>query len=123
MDFNNQTVTIFYKGNKRSDEEALGYARPLKPHSLEIDLTKDNITSTQLMEIANKLGVSVGELVDRESDMYKEKYNGMDFDDNNWLTLLTQNPELLRTPIIFNGDQGIIAESGRDVIKFGTAQK
>jgi arsenate reductase-like glutaredoxin family protein len=123
MDFNNQTVTIFYKGNKRSDGEALGYARPLKPHSLEIDLTKDNITSTQLMEIANKLGVSVSELVDRESDMYKEQYNGMDFDDNNWLTLLTQNPELLRTPIIFNGDQGIIADSGRDVIKFGVAQK
>jgi arsenate reductase-like glutaredoxin family protein len=123
MNFNKDTVTIFYKGNKRSDEEALGYARSLKEHSFEIDLTKEGITSTQLMEIATQLGVSVADLVDRESDMYREKFDGMDFDDNNWLTLLTQNPELLRTPIIFNGEKGMIAESGRDVIKFGTAQK
>ncbi len=123
MVFNKDTVTIIYKGNNRSDEEAVGYARPLKEHSFELDLTKDNLTSTQLMEIANKLGVSVGDLVDRQSDMYKEKFNGMDFDDNNWLTLLTQNPELLRTPIVFNGERGMIVESGRDVIKFGAAQK
>ncbi len=123
MVFNKDTVTIIYKGNKRSEEEALGYARPLKEHSFELDLTKDNLTSTQLMEIANKLGVGIGDMVDRESDLYREKFNGMDFDDNNWLTLLTQNPELLRTPIVFNGEQGMIVESGRDVIKFGAAQK
>lgn len=123
MNFNEQTVTIFYKGDNRSDKEALGYARPLRNHSHEIDITKDNITSTQLMEIIEALGVDIEALVDKESDLYQEKYKDMSFDTNNWLTIMTQNPEIIKTPIVFVGDRGMIVESGRDVIQLGSAPK
>jgi arsenate reductase (glutaredoxin) len=123
MDFNKDTVLIIYKGNSRSDKEGYGYASSLKPHVHDIDVTKEPLTSTQLMEIANKLGVDVEELVDKESDIYKEEYEGMSFDTNNWLNILSQKPDLLKTPIIFDGEKGHIFESGRDVIKYGTSQK
>ncbi len=123
MNLNEQTVTIYYKGNNRSDKEALGYARPLRNHSHEVDITKDPMTSTQLMEIASLLGVDIEALVDKESDYYEENYKGMSFDTNNWLTIMTQNPEIIKTPIVFVGERGMIVESGRDVIKLGTAPK
>lgn len=122
MNFNKETVTIIYKGNSRSDKEGFGYAQSLKPHVHDIDVTKEPLTSTQLMEIATSLGVDVEELVDKESDIYKEEYNGMSFDANNWLNILSQKPALLKTPIIFDGEKGHIFESGRDVIKYGTTQ-
>ena len=123
MNLNEQTVTIFYKGDSRSDKEALGYARPLRNHSHEVDILKDNLTSTQLMEISELLNVDIEALVDKESDLYHEKYQGMSFDTNNWLTVMTQNPELIKTPIVFVGERGMIVESGRDVIQLGSAPK
>jgi len=123
MDFNKDTVLIIYKGNSRSDKEGFGYAQSLKDHVHDIDVTKEPLTSTQLKEIADKLGVDVEELVDKESDIYKEEYTGMSFDASNWLNILSQKPALLRTPIIFDGEKGHIFESGRDVIKYGTSQK
>jgi arsenate reductase-like glutaredoxin family protein len=123
MDFNKDTVLIIYKGNSRSDKEGYGYASALKPHVHDIDVTKEPLTSTQIKEIADKLGVEVEALVDKESDVYKEEYTGMSFDASNWLNILSQKPALLRTPIIFDGEDGHIFESGRDVIKYGTTQK
>ncbi len=123
MNFNKDTVTIIYKGNIRSDKEAFGYATPLRDHMHDIDITKEPLTSTQIKEIADKLGVEVEAMVDKESDIYKEEYNGMSFDDANWLNILSQKPALLKTPIVFVGEEGQIVESGRDIIKFGTAQK
>jgi len=123
MNFNEDTITIFYKSGIHTDKEALGYAQSVREHVHEIDVTKTPVTSTQLMEIIDTLGVDIEELIDKESDLYQEEYPGMSFDTNGWLTVLTKNPELLKTPIVFIGDRGMIVESGRDIIKFGASEK
>lgn len=121
--FEPHTLTIIYKGNVRSDQEALGYAQPVREHIMEIDITKTPLTRLQIKEIADQLKVAVEDLVDTESDLYRDEYTDKSFAEDNWLTILVHNPELVRTPIVFLGENGKIIESGRDIIKFGASEK
>lgn len=123
MNFNEDTLTIYYKHNDTRDKEALSYAQSLRPHVHEINVMDEPPTLTQLKEIADNLQVDVEELVDKRDDLYKEQYQDKSFDAENWLLILTQNPTLIKTPIIFIGNRGTILDSPRDIIKFGASSR
>jgi arsenate reductase-like glutaredoxin family protein len=116
-------LTFIYKGNQYRDKEALSYALSVRPHIHEIDITKDPLTPTQLEQIITFMDMPVEELVDTKNDLYKAEYEGKAFNELDWLTVLTQHQELLRTPIIFLDRRGKILESARDIIKFGASEK
>nr|WKN38914.1 ArsC/Spx/MgsR family protein [Tunicatimonas sp. TK19036] len=122
MEWNPKEVVIIYNFEERGNREAVAYAKQIAQHVNEIDISKNPLTERQLAELLDRLGVGIEDIIDRRSDLYKEKYQDVDMEEADWLGVIKHNPELMRTPIGILGDKAVICESPGDMLKLDDGQ-
>ena len=116
MEFKEREIVIFYKPNIKKDSNTYVLASQISNHIRDIDVLKEKLTSTQLKKIIDLLGLPIEDLIERDSDIYKRMYQDKAFDEAGWLSVLVQNPDLLRTPIVFKGKKGMLIETPSNVL-------
>ena len=116
MEFSKRQVLIFYKPEEKKDKNTYDLALQLSEHIRSVDVYKDKITETQLIEVLNKLDRKPTDLVDKSSDTYMTKYKDVELTDDDWLKALTANPDMLFTPIVFYGDRGMLVDTPSRVL-------
>lgn len=116
MEFNKREAVIFWNPDVKRDKNTYNMVKQLTEHIREIDVRKQKITQTQLIEILSKLDRRAEDLVDKDSDPFKKQFHSVDLDEEGWLDALTANPEMLYTPIVFLGDRGMIVDTPSRVL-------
>lgn len=105
-------ILLIYNSEKYEDRKAKGYADTLKDHALnERDVTKNNLTETQIAEIAADMNVDISQLVDKNSDLYLHQLKDKSFSEEELMKLIVKNPELLKTPIAYKGSKAFFVDS------------
>lgn len=116
MESKNNEFKLYYNSDKKRDRETLGYAEAQDLALNEKDLAKSNLTERQFAELASKMDIPVQELVDTNADYYLSEVKGKSFEDDQWLKLLTQHPEMVKTPIAMVGDNAYFVTSPLNLI-------
>lgn len=101
---------FFYNSEQYEDSKALGYAETLDQKINIQDISKDHLTQTQIAELAEKMNMSIADLVNTNHEDYINDYKNKDLPDTEWLKLLEEKPELLRTPIAMTSSKTFIVE-------------
>lgn len=115
FDMKKNEIKFLYNSDKKDDREAYGYATSLKRHKInELDVTKTPMTSTQLSELAIKLGVPIIGLFDKNSSYYRDNIAGKDLEDEDLLTILKKEVGTLKTPIMVSEEKAAFLESKYD---------
>lgn len=78
---------------------------------------KDGITEQEIRSIMVKTGMSAFELVRKNDILYKEKYKDQKMNENQWVTILSENPRLLRRPIVISGKEAVLAQPPEKIEK------
>lgn len=94
-------ITFIYNSNKNKDSETLGYIKSSEKKLNAIDIAKDSLTGTQWVALSDKLGVSLNSLIDADA------IEGLpqNFDDNDTITILCENPKALKGTIAFTANK------------------
>ncbi|MDQ3392521.1 MAG: hypothetical protein M3512_00145 [Bacteroidota bacterium] len=116
MEKSNREITLYYKPAIKKDKNTLAMATQITPHIREVDVLKDTPTETQMMTILAQLGIDVEDIIERESEVYKEEYDGKSFDVQGWVQVLVQNPEMIKTPIAIRGNRAILVETPSNIL-------
>ena len=77
-------LTLIYSSNTRVGTHTLSYLTGIDEKYLAIDLAKTKVSDTQWAEIADALGVGIGDLVDKRQ-MDIEVESTAEFDSNDCL--------------------------------------
>lgn len=68
-------IKFLYNGDKLEDREAFAYVLTLHKHVInELDVSKNEMTPTQLLELAKKLNKSIIDLFDKKSDFLRQTF-------------------------------------------------
>src|SRR5690554_888165 len=95
---NENQMTLIYSSNTRVGTHALSYLTAIDGKYLAIDLAKTKVSDTMWVEIAEALGVKVGDLVDkRKLDL--DTTATKDFGTNDWLKIIQKNDSVISKPI------------------------
>jgi arsenate reductase len=114
---NHRTLTVYLGGNKSKDNQTLAFAKSQGLAIREVDVTKDNMTGTQLLQLANKMQVEIHELIDSNNEEYKAYNIGGKFDQEDWLNLIIKHPEFIKTPIVQGETKAIFIDTPSDTLK------
>ncbi|MDQ3536326.1 MAG: hypothetical protein M3421_11945 [Bacteroidota bacterium] len=109
-------ITLYYKPAIKKDKNTYVMASQITPHIREIDVFKDTPTETQLMTILAQLGIDVEDMIERESEVYKEQYEGKSFNVEGWIKILVQNPDMIKTPIAIKGNRAMLIETPSNIL-------
>jgi len=81
-----------------------------------IDYLNNPPSVETLRNIAKVLGVKPEEIVRKKEPLFLEKFEGKTFSDEEWLKILSENPELLERPIVIDGNKAIIGRPPERVL-------
>jgi arsenate reductase len=99
-------------------KQTLAYALTFNVVINIVDITKALFTGTQLLHFAALLSVSLEQLADSEKLLYKELMGkAKNFDDDDWITVLTKHPDLIRSPVAMMGTKAIIINTPTDIFQ------
>jgi arsenate reductase-like glutaredoxin family protein len=120
-------LTLIYHSDKADDKKARAFIETITDYVIKtLDLKRECLTETQLAEIAGKMDVGIELLIDTS---YKDSFTGADpesisdVSDADLLTLLTQIPILIKTPIAIIGKRAYQYTSSNDLLISATIQK
>jgi len=113
-------ITLYYSSENSIGKQVLGYVKSADKEILAIDISKTTVTPTQWSEIADGLSISIKDLIGTEHPDFKETYgaNAQEMNDVDWLKILEKSPELLRCPIVINGEHFEKIETAADFKKY-----
>lgn len=112
-------ITIIYSSQNPVAKQILAYSKTegLPIHS--IDITKMPLNATQWSGIALKMNMPISELINTQSAAFiRLSETFISLSDNDWLKLLTHNPEILKAPIVMKGDKVVIMQNPQDMLRF-----
>ena len=110
-------IKFLYNSNKMSDRETYAYISAAHEHVInELDVYKNDMTPTQLTELAQKLNVRIIDLFDKNSEYFRENIEGKDLQEEDLLTILGREKSALITPIAITKEGAKIIDSSAETI-------
>ncbi len=103
-------LKIYHNPRCRKSRAGLEYLRERTTGFEIIDYIKDGITVEEIREILLKMNVSPKDLVRTQEDLYKKELKGKQFTNEEWISILAENPKLIRRPVVVGKHKAIIGD-------------
>ncbi|MEP5254274.1 MAG: hypothetical protein ABJQ39_04370 [Winogradskyella arenosi] len=109
-------INCIYASDSDFGKQLEGYLKASGKGILMINLSNSMPTPTQWQELARELGVGINEFLDFSEIQGVEE--GSEFDANDYVTILEQNPKAFKGAIIINGDKTEHIKTVTDVLRY-----
>lgn len=90
----------------------------LQDRGIEPEIIKylDNPPSAEeFKEILRKMGAKPVDVLRKNEAIYKEKFKGKEFTDDEWVEIMVNNPKLIERPIVINGDKAVLGRPAEKI--------
>jgi arsenate reductase-like glutaredoxin family protein len=109
-------ATLFVNHDNRLSQKAEAFVKAQNKFVNVIDVKRQRITPTQLIEMVRNCNAKMNQLFDRTSDFYQEKvHHTSNYTEADLAQMLTDQPDLLRTPFVVKGNTMKFFETSKDL--------
>jgi arsenate reductase (glutaredoxin) len=110
-------IKIYHNPRCAKSRDGLNYLRE-KGISCDVIHYFDNpLTAEDLKRILMKLNLKPFQVVRTQEEMYRKELKGRKFTDEEWITIIVQNPKLLQRPIIEGRYKAVVAVPAERVLE------
>ena len=113
----NRQITLFYSSKSIRAKQTLAYAKAEGLPIQEVDILRTKLTGTQIVELADRLDLTVADLVNQEHPAYTSNFEHHNFSTDDWIKMIQHHPEIMKQPIALRGNITILVETPTDIIK------
>ena len=110
-------MKIYHNPRCRKSREGIKYLESKKINFEVMDYIKNNLSSEQIRNILKKLQLKPIELVRKNEAIWKEKYKGKDFTDEQLIKIMSNEPKLIERPIIVSDKLAVIGRPAENIDK------
>ena len=117
MRTNQREIMIYYNPESSSDRKTVAHAQGISPHIKTYAHSKSPSTSTSWQMILRSLDVHPKELLNKAHPYYQQNIRGREFNEEDWITVISNNPDLIKAPIAVRGRRAVICNNPTDIYK------
>lgn len=103
-------MIIYHNPKCRKSRAGLEYVKSIHPTVEVKEYIRQGISPADIKEIVKMLGIPPFELVRTQEEYFKDNLKGKEFTDEEWFAILSENPKLIRRPIVVNGGKAVLAD-------------
>lgn len=93
-------ITIYHNPRCSKSRAGLKYLES-KTSDFEIrKYLKEPLTEEELRKLLTKLNKKPQEIVRTQEQMYKKELKGKNFNEDEWIRIITENPRLIQRPVV-----------------------
>ncbi len=102
-------IKIYHNPRCSKSRQALNYLEEKGQDFEVIKYLNDVPTEEELTNVLVKLNMKPLDIIRKGEQIYKEKFKGKKFTDEEWITIMIENPKLIERPIIVRDNKAVIA--------------
>ncbi len=104
-------TTIYHNPRCRKCCNGMSVLKEHTPDFEIVEYLKTGITPKEITKILQQLNLEVHDIIRTQEELYKKELKGKNFTQEEWIKIISENPKLLRRPIIVKGNKAIIGET------------
>lgn len=108
-------ITIYHNPACRKSRETLKLITDSGAEPEVIEYIKNPPSEEELTDLLQKLGLKPEELLRKGEAIYKEKFKGNTYSNEEWIKIMVENPKLIERPIVVREDKAIIGRPPENV--------
>ncbi|MFA6759646.1 MAG: arsenate reductase (glutaredoxin) [Sulfuricurvum sp.] len=113
-----QNITIYHNPKCSKSREALAYIEDTGAKFETIKYLDADLSTSDIRDLLNKLGISPRELMRTKEEIYKELDLASVSDEETLIEAMAKHPKLIERPIIIKGERAIIGRPPSLVVEF-----
>lgn len=110
-------IWIFYDKESSSHRKTKALAYTISKHVHEFCYSDDKVNERMWRDLLTLLDMKPKEILDKSKPKYQSEIARHEFSDGDWLTILSNNPDLIKAPIAVHGDQAVLCIKPKDIYK------
>ena len=111
-------ITIYHKPNCSTSRKVYGFLQDQGVEFETIEYLKTPPTQKEIQTLLKMLGMKAEDIVRKRESLFKEKFADKKLTEEQWITVLSENPILIERPIIVKGNKAIIGRPPEKVLEF-----
>ncbi len=108
-------ITIYHNPKCRKSRSGLQYLKDKGLECTVVEYLKVPFSRKQLQDVLMKLNKKPEDIVRTQEDAYKEKLKGKHFTDEEWITILLENPKLIQRPIVVRDNKAVLGQPVEEI--------
>ncbi|MDO6391265.1 arsenate reductase (glutaredoxin) [Pontibacter sp. BT731] len=109
-------VTIYHNNKCSKSRQTLELLREKGEELQVVEYLKDTPSAEELKVVLRKLGLKPEQVLRKGEQVYKEKFAGKSYSDEEWLQIMAANPILIERPIVVKGDKATLGRPPEKVL-------
>ena len=109
-------VTIYHNNKCSKSRQTLEVLREKREELQVVEYLKDTPSAEELKVVLRKLGLKPEQVLRKGEQVYKEKFAGKSYSDEEWLQIMAANPILIERPIVVKGDKATLGRPPEKVL-------
>ncbi|MEN4760948.1 ArsC/Spx/MgsR family protein [Chryseobacterium sp. C39-AII1] len=111
-------IKVLHNSNCSKSNAVLEYLKENKVAFEVINIVEEPLSILEIKTVLKKLGKNISEIIRDNEKLYKEQFADKEYSEEEWLTILSENPSLVQRPILIKGNEAIIGRPIEKVIDF-----
>lgn len=103
-------MKIYHNPKCKKSRAGLEYIKTKNIEFELIDYLKKGLTTLEIKEILSKLNVQPIDIVRTQEDLYKKELKNKNFNYDEWIRIIIENPKLLKRPIVVGERKAVFAD-------------
>lgn len=108
-------ITIYHNPKCRKSRAGLQYMEDKGLDFSVVEYLKTPLSRQEFKELLMKLNMKPEALVRTQEAEYKEKLKGKNFTDEEWITILLENPKLIQRPIVVKNNKAVLGQPVEEI--------
>lgn len=110
-------IKIYHNPRCSKSRETLNILRENGKNPEVIEYLKEMPSEKEIAQVLAILGLKPLDIVRKGETLFKEKFKGKNFEDQEWIRIIHDNPTLLERPIVVDGVRAVIGRPPENVNK------
>lgn len=108
-------ITIYHNPKCRKSRAGLQYLQDKGQPCTIVEYLKTPLSRGQLQDLLMKLNMRPAEIVRTQEEEFREKLKGKHFTDEEWITILLENPKLIQRPIVVKNHKAVLGQPVEEI--------
>lgn len=100
-------IQVYHNPHCKKSRAGLQFVQERTSDVEIIDYLKNPLTEKELKVLLMKLNKKPQEMVRTQEAYYKSELKGQQFNDDEWIRIMVENPKLIKRPIVVRGNKAI----------------
>lgn len=110
-------ISLFHNPDCSKAKKAKALAGSMASSVNSYEFSKMPKMQLQWQELLASLGKKAKDILDKSKPYYQANIRGRDFQDTDWLNIVINNPELIRSPIAIKGNKAMFLDNPSDILR------